>query len=288
MKNSRFTHVTITPRSEIAEHSNNTQAHIIVHPSVIEKHSNLPEILFSKTSLLSSNHQKHIISEPISSVISKDTELSPQSNHQASTNKLWIISLAIILVTAGLLALFIGIYALMHPVKSMTTATTMTTTTSSTTTTTTCQSLLDFDTIGTSYTPVPNGYGCFQWSGATVLQYLTFGTLSGYNTAVSSVPFVIYTSTTLTMSIVNAKFTMNSSMAASAWNDNLNVSISGLLHGVTMQATSLLLQVFTKTNITLNWSGIDTMTLTTGGGTHNTNVGGTGEFVAIDNMLVAH
>ncbi|CAF4089341.1 unnamed protein product [Rotaria magnacalcarata] len=259
MKNSRFAHVTITPRSEIAEHSNNTQAHIIVHPSVIEKHSNLPEILFSKTSLLSSNHQKHIISEPISSVISKDTELSPQSNHH-----------------------YLRIAA-----TTMTTTTT-TTTTSSTTTTTTCQSLLDFDTIGTSYTSVPNGYGCFQWSGGTVLQYLAFGTMSGYNTAVSSVPYVIYTSTTLTMSTVNATFTMNSFMAASAWNDNLNVSISGLLHGVTMQATSLLLQVFTKTNITLNWPGIDTMTLTTGGGTHNTNVSGTGEFVAIDNMLVAH
>ncbi|CAF1323017.1 unnamed protein product [Didymodactylos carnosus] len=92
------------------------------------------------------------------------------------------------------------------------------------------------------------------------------------------------------INITNSTFTMNSFIAASAWNDNLNIYISGLLHGVAVQTTTLILQVFTKTVVTLNWSGIDTMTLTTSGGTRNANISaaGNGEFIAIDNMLVTH
>ena len=119
--------------------------------------------------------------------------------------------------------------------------------------------------------------------------------MSGYYTVVSSVPNVIFVnpSTPLTIKIINtarSTFTMNSFLAASAWNDNLNVYISGLLNGVTVHTMALILQVFTRTNVTLNWSGIDTVTLTNSGGTRNTNVAiaGNGAFVGIDNMLVTY
>ncbi|CAF3211810.1 unnamed protein product [Rotaria socialis] len=81
---------------------------------MIKKHSNRAKHLLSKNSLFSSNHQQHVVSEPISSVISTDMELSSQHNHH-------------------------HLYLAATTKHTITTATTMgsTTTTTATTTTTT-------------------------------------------------------------------------------------------------------------------------------------------------------
>ena len=157
------------------------------------------------------------------------------------------------------------------------------------------QRLIDFDTIGPNYTPVQNGYASFNWTNALILNASHFGMMSGYYTVVSSAPNVIagYPATTLTMKIIKAvseTFTMNSFLAASAWNDNLNISMFGLRDGVTVYSTVFTLQVFTRTNVTLNWFDIDTMIINSGGGTRNPNVAsnGNGQFIAIDNMLVTY
>ncbi|CAF3488811.1 unnamed protein product [Rotaria socialis] len=184
------------------------------------------------------------------------------------------------------------------------TSTTTTTTTASTTTTdtsttttvnpTTCtigacsptETVLDFNAGGV----LPVGYGNFTWTGANILNGATHTPMSGYHVVACGGPYVIYTSGTITMKRIptGTTFGLNSFLATAAWYDNLNLTISGQLSGTVIYAANFILQVFSITIVNLNWYGIDTMSLTTSGGTKNINVSSTGKHVAIDNMCVTY
>ncbi|CAF1621264.1 unnamed protein product [Rotaria magnacalcarata] len=177
-----------------------------------------------------------------------------------------------------------------------TTASTTTTDTSTTTTvgSTTCASgacsltetLLDFDAGGS----LPVSYGNFTWTGANILDGATYNPMSDYHVVVCSGAYIIFTSGTIKMQKIptGATFTLNSFLATAAWYDNLNLTISGQLSSTVIYSANFILQVFSITVVNLNWSGIDTMTLTTSGGTKNINVTGSGKHVAIDNMCVTY
>ncbi|CAF3787979.1 unnamed protein product, partial [Rotaria magnacalcarata] len=148
------------------------------------------------------------------------------------------------------------------------------------------ETLLDFEAGGS----LPVGYGNFTWTGATILNGATHGPMSGYHVVTCSGSYVIYTFGTITMQKIptGTTFSLNSFLATAAWLDNLNLTISGRLSSTVIYSTNIILQVFSITVVNLNWSGIDTMTLTTSGGTKNVNVTGSGKHVAIDNMCVTY
>ncbi|CAF2033112.1 unnamed protein product [Rotaria magnacalcarata] len=148
------------------------------------------------------------------------------------------------------------------------------------------ETLLDFEAGGS----LPVGYGNFTWTGATILNGATYNPMSGYNVVTCSGSYVIYTFGTITMHKIptGTTFSLNSFLATAAWFDNLNLTISGRLSSTVIYSTNIILQVFSITVVNLNWSGIDTMTLTTSGGTKNVNVTRGGKHVAIDNMCVTY
>lgn len=148
------------------------------------------------------------------------------------------------------------------------------------------ETLLDFENGGS----IPAGYGNFTWTGASELNGATYNPMSGYHVVTCSGSYVIYTSGTITMQKIPAgtTFTMNTFLATAAWQDNLNLTMTGQLSSTVIYSQSVLLQVFTISAVTLNWSGIDKVTLTTYAGTPNANVTGGGKHVAIDNMCVTY
>ncbi|CAF3870028.1 unnamed protein product [Rotaria magnacalcarata] len=148
------------------------------------------------------------------------------------------------------------------------------------------ETLLDFDAGGS----LPVNYGNFTWTGANILDGATYNPMSGYHVVVCSGAYIIFTSGTIKMQKIptGATFTLNSFLATAAWYDNLNLTISGQLSSTVIYSANFILQVFSITVVNLNWSGIDTMTLTTSGGTKNINVTGSGKHVAIDNMCVTY
>ncbi len=146
--------------------------------------------------------------------------------------------------------------------------------------------LLDFENGGS----LPTGYGNFTWTGFNELNGATYTPMSGYHVVTCSGSYVVFSSTTMTIkrTVNGTTFTMNSFLATAAWFDNLNLTINGLLSSTVIQTTSLILQVFNITLVELNWSGIDTLTMVSSGGTKDPNVTGNGKFVAIDNMCVTY
>ncbi|CAF4560045.1 unnamed protein product [Rotaria socialis] len=148
------------------------------------------------------------------------------------------------------------------------------------------ETVLDFNAGGV----LPVGYGNFTWTGANILNGATHTPMSGYHVVACGGPYVIYTSGTITMKRIptGTTFGLNSFLATAAWYDNLNLTISGQLSGTVIYAANFILQVFSITIVNLNWYGIDTMSLTTSGGTKNINVSSTGKHVAIDNMCVTY
>ena len=116
--------------------------------------------------------------------------------------------------------------------------------------------------------------------------------MSGYHVVTCSGSYVVYslsnTVATITRVPNGTTFTMNSFLATAAWDDNLNLTINGSLSSAVIHTTSLILQVFNITLVELNWSGIDTLTIKSSGGTLDPNVPGGGTQVAIDNMCVTY
>ncbi|CAF1262661.1 unnamed protein product, partial [Didymodactylos carnosus] len=154
------------------------------------------------------------------------------------------------------------------------------------------ETLLDFHTIGvTNFTtnPVPDGYGNFLWTNARYMNAFYHNPLAGYYTVLCSGEYILYAdSTFIIQTITNGTtFALSSLFACAAWNDNLLVTIQGELSGTVIQRTTVTIQPFTRTLVNLYWSSIDTVILTTSGGTHNANVvGGSGINIGIDDMCV--
>jgi hypothetical protein len=148
--------------------------------------------------------------------------------------------------------------------------------------------LLDFENGGS----LPSGYGNFNWTNVNPLNGATYTPMSGYHTVTCSGSYIIFILSGATMAmtrvVTGTTFTMNSFLATAAWDDNLNLTIKGLLSSTVIQTTSLILQVFNITLVELNWSGIDTLTMVSSGGTQHPNVVGGGNQVAIDNMCVTY
>jgi hypothetical protein len=156
-----------------------------------------------------------------------------------------------------------------------------------------CTTLITFDDIpGQLPTTgiVPNGYNNLNW---TNTQYVNASTMpiSGYQSAVSSPPFVAYNLGGSTIQITTAngtRFAFNSIILASAWRDNLLWTISGYRAGVNLLVGGMTLFAMNKTILTCgvcsNW---DTFFMTSSGGTPRPGLSqNTTEFV-FDNLCIS-
>jgi hypothetical protein len=151
--------------------------------------------------------------------------------------------------------------------------------------------VITFDSLtATVSSPVPNGYEDFNWSN---FDYLTStpGELSGYPNGTISSPNVGFNGLgdpASFTSVGDTPFTLTSLFLTAAWNDGLNVAITGSLGGLVLDAETLIVSTAAATLETLNWPGINTISISTSGGTPNPNfaTGGSGTQVAVDNITI--
>jgi hypothetical protein len=81
---------------------------------------------------------------------------------------------------------------------------------------------------------------------------------------------------------------LQSLAVAAAWNDNLQLTIVGYNSNVTIITSNYTLQVFTVSFLTFTgYTGLDTIIFTTSGGTQDPNVGGSGTYIAVDNICLS-
>jgi hypothetical protein len=93
----------------------------------------------------------------------------------------------------------------------------------------------------------------------------------------------------MTMRSANSSLiNLHSLAVAAAWDDNLQLTIVGYNSNVTIITSNYTLQVFTVSFLTFTgYTGLDTIIFTTSGGTQDPNVGGSGTYIAVDNICLS-
>lgn len=147
---------------------------------------------------------------------------------------------------------------------------------------------MTFDSLSSS-AAVPSGYSNIIWTNANT--HTAAANTSGYYTGTVSSPYSIYNpgGSPMTMTSANSSLiTLYTLAAAAAWYDNLQLAVVGYNSNVVIATNTFTLQVFTVSYLTFTgYSGLDTITFTTSGGTKNAGVGGSGTHFAMDNICLS-
>jgi hypothetical protein len=113
---------------------------------------------------------------------------------------------------------------------------------------------------------VPNGYHGLNWSNVDVVNYQQEQAGSGYSNGVVSTPLVAYNGFGNPASFSGSIFTLNSLFLAGAWNDGLNVTVTGKQDGRIVDSATFIVSTFRPKLETLNWHNLDEVDFTSAGG----------------------
>ena len=146
--------------------------------------------------------------------------------------------------------------------------------------------LVTFDDVtGAGIATVPNGYMGFNWGSTGAIDGGTFYTNSGYENGVVSGAYVGFNEFASLASVTNGTFDFTSGYFTGAWNDGLNVRIVGKLAGNTIYDNTIQVNTSGPSLFLANFLGIDTLEISSFGGTQNPNLDAGGTHVAFDDLL---
>ena len=115
---------------------------------------------------------------------------------------------------------------------------------------------------------IPNGYAGLNWGNFFYIEG-ALNNPSGYNNGTVSSPNVAFNSgNPATFSVGSGTFTLNNFDITAAWNNGLNVQVTGLLNGVLQDITTFTIDSTSPTFVTLNWSNINEVDFVSSGGTN--------------------
>ncbi len=145
--------------------------------------------------------------------------------------------------------------------------------------------VINFDDLG-NLAPIANGYQGLNWNNIYSVDGVDYGA-SGYQNGVVSPKNVAYNAygDPGSISVAAGTFTFNGADFTAAWMNGLQLTLTGLAGGSTLYSTVLTLDTSGPLHFTTNWSGIDTLTFSTAGGTRGPYDGG-GEHFAMDNLTI--
>ena len=114
---------------------------------------------------------------------------------------------------------------------------------------------------------------------------------SGFQTALTSAPYVAYNSggNAITVTTANGtRFAFNSMIVASAWRDGMTWSISGYRAGVVTVSGSFVIQAFNQTIISCGaCNDLDTLYFSSSGGVPHTGLADNGTEFAFDDLCIS-
>ena len=144
-------------------------------------------------------------------------------------------------------------------------------------------------------TPIANGYQGLNWANFqvqnTTLFTLFFGPNGAINGTVSppNVAFNGFGDLAVLGVSPPSTFILNSLFLTAYWNDGLNVEIEGFsggLGGTLLHDVTETINITSPTFVSLNWTGIDTVSFFASGGVHHPGFSGSGTLFALDNMTI--
>lgn len=132
-------------------------------------------------------------------------------------------------------------------------------------------------------------YKGFDWFNVSVLNPYAAGgawVFSGAATGMVSLPRVAYEYSASPIQISSSTpFTINSAYFGALWRDGVTLTLRGLRDGFIVETTSFQVGTEGSELHTLNWSGLDALTIAASGGTDSGNGGHTSAFY-FDNLIV--
>lgn len=150
-------------------------------------------------------------------------------------------------------------------------------------------SLITFDNIATG--PISAGYGGLTWNNFAV-EDGPANPNSGYEAGVVSPTQAAYNTggnaASFDSQFGGAEFILVNLSLTAAWEDNLQVVVSGYLNGILTpgDSTTVTLSATTPTLFTFNWFGIDSVHFSASGGTHHPGYAGDGTAFVMDDLQV--
>jgi len=132
--------------------------------------------------------------------------------------------------------------------------------------------ILTFDDITTDPTASITNYGGFTWTSTGVLNSTTYALPSGYKVANTSGDYVAFNEFAGIASANSTTFDFIGANLTSAWNDDLQLEVKGLLGGSELYSQTVTLQSVAPDaakRFDFNFTGIDELVFTSSGGTHN-------------------
>ena len=146
---------------------------------------------------------------------------------------------------------------------------------------------ITFDDLPDDKVPVPSGYAGLEWDNFYYLDGAPYASIGGYADAFISPSRIGYNGFGFpaTFSSISL-FTLNSAYLTAAWNDDLEVTITGLLGGSALFSTSVVLSATSPTLVNFNFTDIDSVTFVSSGGTPHPGYSGQGTHFAIDNIVL--
>lgn len=145
--------------------------------------------------------------------------------------------------------------------------------------------VITFDEPSGVLTP---GYGGLNWSNIGRTLYTSSALLdSGYHRGNVSPDYVAYNSygNDATVSIASGTFDFNGMYVTAAWDHGLTVNLEGLLAGTVIHSQTLVIDDDAPTYTNSNFTGIDTLRISTIAGT-DAGTSGAGKQIAIDNLTI--
>jgi hypothetical protein len=147
--------------------------------------------------------------------------------------------------------------------------------------------IVKFDDLPALYDYIPSGYQGFTWS--TWFAYLDAvdysNNPSGYLAGMVSAKNVALNSGAEDVAVSSANpFDFEGAYFTGAWNDDLNIDISGWLGGSNVHSTTVIVSSTAPTWVNLNWANVDELRFHSYGGTPNPDYSGYGEEFAMDNF----
>jgi hypothetical protein len=134
------------------------------------------------------------------------------------------------------------------------------------------------------------GYGGFTWTQMGVLDpsSLAIFANSGYNAGKISGDRIAYGSSGSDPAKISAlsTFKLNSAYITAAWNDNLELKVAGLRGSSVVFSRTLILNATNPVREFFEWTGIDSVTFVSTGGTLHPGYSGGGNQFVIDNLVV--
>ncbi|TAA45812.1 PEP-CTERM sorting domain-containing protein [Corallincola spongiicola] len=147
--------------------------------------------------------------------------------------------------------------------------------------------VLSFDdlTTDTGFTELSGtNYGGLNWSSDFYILHTPSYTQSGYKTGTVSGEYVALNGFANDVSVADGVFDFNGSYLTAAWNDGLNIEVTGLLAGVQQYQSIVEVDTFGPTWFDFNFFGIDELKFRSFGGVQNGQLSGSGTHFAMDDF----